>query len=300
VAPSANRGNRVDPDNENNLKTIQGFVSDGQRLGATGMFNTVWDDGGEGIFEQNWYSVLFGAAASWQTGMSSIPRFEQSYGAIFHGDASGNVNQAQIELMQAHLVLARAGLSAKNALFWEDPWSKAGQEDTAKLLPAAHELRMHAENAIEMIERAKRQKGTKNIDALDAMELGARKIDFIGQKFQQAQEMLEEYTRMYALRADKSKHNEIVDISYVMTGNNGQCQDMRDGYGLIRDLFKLAWLKESRPYWLDNVMAQYEMNMQLWIERGANFRVAADEFDKTGKLPSPQEMGLPVVVGTGD
>lgn len=293
VSPSASRGERIYPDYDNDLKTIQGFVADGQRLGATGMFNTVWDDYGCGIFEQDWYGVLFGAAASWQPGTSSIPQFEKSYGQVFHNDSSGDVNQAQIELMQAHLTLAKVGLYAKNALFWEDPWSKTGQEDTAKILPVAHDLRIHAENAIVLIERARSQKNIRNIAALDAMELGAREFDFIGQKFQQAQEMLEEYNTMYAGQKDKSQHDHIMDLSYVITGNNGQCQDMRDGYGLIHDLFKSAWLKENRPYWLDNSLVQYEMNMQLWIHRGIVFRAAANEFDRTGILPPPDKVELP-------
>ena len=293
VAPSANRGNRIYPDNDNNLKTIQAFVADGQRLGATGMFNTVWDDGGEGLFEQNWYGVLFGAAASWQTGTSDIAAFEQSYGWVFHHDPSGNVNNAQMELMQAHLVLAKAGLYAKNALFWDDPWSKTGQDDAVRILPIAHELRIHAENAIVLIEHAKEQKNIRNVTALDAMEVGARKMDLIGQKFQQAQEILDEYNTMYAAQKDKTSHQEIDDASYIITGNNGQCQDLRDGYGLIRDLFRDAWLKESRPYWLDNVTAQYDMTMQLWIKRGFDFRAAAEEFERTGKLPPPQAVGLP-------
>jgi hypothetical protein len=295
VAPSANRGNRIFPDNDNNLKTIQAFVSDGQRLGATGMLNTVWDDGGEGIFDQNWYGVLYGAAASWQLGKADIAQFEQSYGQALHNDLSGKVNQAEIELMHAHLILERAGLYAKNALFWEDPWSRAGQEDTLKILPVAHDLRLAAEDAIVLIQEAKRLDGIRNVDALDAMELGARKMDFIGQKFQQAQEMRDEYSYMYALQADESKRSQISDISYIITGNNGQCQDMRDGYGLIRDLFKTAWLRESRPYWLDNVTAQYDSSMQLWINRGVAIRGAADEFEKTGRLPSAQTLGLPVV-----
>jgi hexosaminidase len=295
VSPSANRGDRIYPDNDNNLKTIQGFVADGQRLGATGMLNTVWDDYEGGIFEQNWYGVLYGAAASWQPGTSSIPQFEESYGRVFHGDSSGDVNQAQMELIQAHLILAKVGLYAKNELFWEDPWSKTGQEDTAKILPVAHGMRLHAENAIVLIERARSQKNIRNVTALDAMELGARKFDFIGQKFQQAQEMLEEYNTMYAGQKDKSQHGHIMDLSYVITGNDGQCQDMRDGYGLIRDLFNAAWLMENRPYWLDNVLVRYEMNMQLWIHRGMVFRSATNEFDKTGILPSPYEVGIPIL-----
>jgi hypothetical protein len=295
VAPSANRGSRIDPDNDNNLRTIQQFVADGQRLGATGMLNTVWDDGGEGLFEQDWYSVLFGAAASWQSGTSDIQRFERSYGQVFHNDTTGDVDQAQIELMQAHLVLAKAGLYAKNTLFWEDPWSEAGQIAMARILPVAHDLRVHAENAIVLIELARNCDGVRNTDALDAMELGARKFDFIGQKFQQAEEMMDEYNKMYANQGDKNKHDSIMDISYTISGVDGQCQDMRNGYGLIRDLYKSAWLKENRPYWLDNVLAEYDMSMQLWIHRGIVLRAAADHFDsdRTKRLPPPQSVGLP-------
>jgi hypothetical protein len=212
---------------------------------------------------------------------------------VFHHDASGSVNDAQMELMQAHLTLARAGLYAKNSLFWEDPWSATGQVDSAKILPVAHELRMHAENAIVSIEHAKEQKNIQNIDALDAMEVGARKMDLIGQKFQQAQEILDEYKAMYAMQGDKAKRDAIDDASYIITGNNGQCQDLRDGYGLIRDLFREAWLKESRPYWLDNVTAQYDMTMQLWIKRSLDFRAAADQYSRTGQLPPLRALGLP-------
>ncbi len=293
VSPSANRGTRIDPDNGNNLITIQQFVAAGQRLGATGMLNTVWADGGEGIFEQDWYSILFGAAASWQPGVSSITNFEQSYGPVFHRDASGNVNRAQMDLMQAHETLAKVGLYAKNTLFWEDPWSSSGQRDTAKILPVAHDLRLHAENAIILIEKSRKQNGIRSTDALDAMELGARRFDFIGQKFQQAQAIAEEYNAIYAMRNDKSAHERIMDRSYDISGVEGQCQDLRDGYGLIRDLFQTAWLKENRPYWLDNVLAEYDLNIQLWIRRGRELRAAADGFDITGELPSPQSLGVP-------
>ena len=293
VAPSANRGNRFFPDNDNNLKTIQAFVATGQRLGSTGMLNTVWDDGGEGIFEQNWYGVLFGAAASWQSGTADIEKFQKAYGTVFHNDASGKVNGAEIDLIQAHLLLEKAGLSAKNALFWEDPWSSAGQRDSIKILPIAHDLRLAAEDAIVLIEQARQEDNITNVSALDAMELGARKMDFVGQKFQQAEEMREEYALMLARQSDPAQREQVSDISYLMSGNNGQCQDLRDGYGLIRDLFQQAWLTESRPYWLDNITAMYEQNMQLWIRRGTSIRDAGDEFEKTGHLPSPEELGMP-------
>ena len=70
VAPGVNNWRRVYPDNNVALVNIQHFVRDGQRMGARGMLNTVWNDDGEGIFDEDWYGVLFGAAASWQPGES--------------------------------------------------------------------------------------------------------------------------------------------------------------------------------------------------------------------------------------
>jgi hypothetical protein len=293
VSPSANRGNRIDADDDNNLRTIQAFVADGQRLGATGMFNTVWDDGGEGLFDQNWYSVLFGAAASWQGGKTELAPFEQSYGQVFHHDHTGEVNQAMLELMEAHRALARAGLSATNKLFWEDPWSAEGRRDSEKILPSAHEIRLHAEKSIIHFERAKAEKGIQNPDALEAMELGARKLDFIGEKFELVEEIADQYHALYEAQGDRARHNSIVDASYDMTGNNGRCQDLRDGYGLMLDLFHAAWLRENRPYWLNNVTAQYILSMQLWIGRSASIRAAFDSFDKTGQLAPPESLGIP-------
>ena len=64
VAPGVNNWNRVYPNNNEALGNIRAFVRDGQKLGATGMLNTVWNDDGEGIFDENWFGVLFGAAAA--------------------------------------------------------------------------------------------------------------------------------------------------------------------------------------------------------------------------------------------
>ncbi len=73
VAPGVNNWNRVYPYNAVALRNIQAFVRDGQKLGATGVLNTNWDDDGDALFEQLWAGVLFGAAAGWQAGESSIP-----------------------------------------------------------------------------------------------------------------------------------------------------------------------------------------------------------------------------------
>ena len=73
------------------------------------MLNTVWNDDGEGIFDENWFGVLFGAAAGWQHGESSEAEFIASYGPGFHRDQTGKISQAQQALMAAHALLKKAG-----------------------------------------------------------------------------------------------------------------------------------------------------------------------------------------------
>ncbi len=157
VAPGVNNWNRLYPNNNEALGNIRAFVRDGQKLGSQGELNTVWNDDGEGIFDENWFGVLFGAAAGWQPGESSEDAFTDSYGLAFHGDKTGKINQAQRELMAAHNVLKKAGLyDAEDSLFWVDPFSAQGQLVAAKIRPAAVELRLHAERAITLLAEARK------------------------------------------------------------------------------------------------------------------------------------------------
>ena len=163
VSPSVHNFRVVYPDYNLALANIQQFTRDGQQLGSTGQLNTIWNDDGEGLINQDWYGILFGAAAAWQPGESSVEAFQQSYAQVFHGDASGALNQAQLELMAAHKVLkdqAKVG-DATNALFWLDPWSKDGQTIASELRPWTHDLRIHAEAALTLIAQARAVAGPR-------------------------------------------------------------------------------------------------------------------------------------------
>lgn len=293
VAPAASNWTRMVPDNTAAFANIQRFTADGQRLGATGQLNTAWYDDGEGLFNQNWYGILFGAAAAWQPGMSSIPQFQNSYGQVFHGDESGKINQAELELNAAVQLLQQAGVGAGNDLFWMDPWSNDGRKASAKILPVVEQVRLHAEKAIILIEQVKAAAPLRHTDALDAVELGARRIDFTGYKFEAARNITQEYSQMLQEESNPAKRDDMWREFNIIFGLNGQCQDMRDGYGLLRDLYRNAWNQENRPYWLDNVLTNYDMAMQLWVQRSQQFHAAEEQFGDTGKLPEPQQLGMP-------
>ncbi|MGA9069863.1 MAG: family 20 glycosylhydrolase [Terracidiphilus sp.] len=300
VAPGVNNWNRLYPNNHEALGNIRAFVRDGQKLGAKGMLNTIWNDDGEGLFDENWFGVLFGAAAGWQAGESSEDSFVASYGQAFHRDETGKISLAQRELMAAHAVLRDAGLGdAQDSYFWLDPFSAEGQRIGAKLNPVAAELRLHAERAITLLAEARATGKLENPEALDALELGARRIDFVGYKFQTAAECAALYTQAQALAADQSRWSEVEVMLETIGSNNGRLQDMRDGYALLGELYRQAWLRDNRSYWLQNNMARYEQAAQLWIGRADRWNLVQQQWWNTHTLPAAGEAGLPVGVVQG-
>ena len=355
VAPGINNWSRVYPNYTAGLDNIQQFTRDGQQMGATGQLNTLWNDDGETLASNNWYGILFGCAAAWQQGSSSIPAFEQSYGPVFHGDMTGKLDQAQLDLMAAHdLLKTQTGLGdGSDGLFWVDPWSPDGQAMAVKLRPYLAQLRFDAEAALTLVAQARaaypapsptpggpfmaqsyrdmsgvndpQSPGAPRLasetwasaddyrpynsadafpsnpttlrepDAIDALELGARRLDFIGLKFQLADEMAFAYVRAQsdALATDsdtrKMTSRELSDIS----GPDGRIQDIKDGYSLLRGLYEQSWLRTNRPYGLRPVLEHYDATVALWLARMDKVRSAQRQWSNARTLPAAAELGIP-------
>jgi hexosaminidase len=315
VAPSVNNFRKVYPNNNLALANIQRFTADGQRLGSTGQLNTIWNDDGEGLFNQDWYGILFGAAAAWQKGESPIPAFEDSYGQVFHGDSTGALNEAQKEMMLAHSVLrdqAKEG-DGTNSIFWLDPMSKDGLRIGAQVRPYAHDLRLHAERALTLIAQARAAAPAtasaagsaepypsapttlRESDAIDALELGARRMDLIGLKFQLTDEIAQGYQRAYAMQTstDRKQRMAVARELSDINGVNGRIQDMIDSYSLLRDLYQQAWLRSNRPYGLRPVLEHYDYTIGMWLARSERLRSAQRQWADTHTLPTAADLGIP-------
>ena len=302
VSPGINNWSRVYPNWNNALSNIQQFTADGQKLGATGQLNTIWYDDGESLANNNWYGLLFGAEAAWHQGEASIPAFQSSYGQVFHGDPTGKIDQAQTELAAVHQLLKDSAYKtdAQDLLFWQDPWNADGLRIAVQLRPILSELRLHAERALTLIAQARNAAATSGTplrepDALDALELGARRMDLIGLKFQLADEMASSYSAAFALQTSKKKDDrdevtrQLNDINSV----NGKLQDLRNTYSLIRDLYEAAWLKSNRPYFLRNNLERFDSTIQLWISRSDRVRTAQRQYSNTQTLPPASDLGIP-------
>ena len=292
VAPGDANWSQVYPIEKTALDNISGFVAAGQRLGSTGELMTVWNDDGEGLYNQDWFGTLFGAAAAWQSGKADAASYGASFGKIFYGDNTGRINQAQAEIMAAEDLI-----DVGDDAFWLDPWSPAGVAKADKLRANIPAARLHAEQAIDLIETAlNAEPSLREKDALRAMELGARRIDFIGLKFQLADEMRQAYAEAYAQQHDRSKNSATASLLYSISSNNGRCQDLRDGFSLLKNLYRESWLAENRPYWIDNVLVRYDLQTQLWQKRGEDIDTLIDTFYTTHELPPAAQAGIPAPI----
>jgi hexosaminidase len=291
VAPGVANWNRVWPNENVSLPNIQGFVREGQAGGATGMLNTTWDDFGDAIFEQTWRGIVFGAAAAWQSGESSIPRFEEAFGLQFFGDTTGRIDGAYRHLAAAHAALgdSRVG-DVSSYLFFIDPFTDEGVIDLARMRPVLSRVRIHAESALVMLAQAREQRHLRERTALDAMELGARRMDWIGAKFQFADEIAYAFARADSMgRAGTASWVDLAELS----GINGRLQDMRDGYVLSRELFERSWRAENRPYWMQNQLARYDAEIITWVQRINAMDRARRRFARDRRMPTPEEIGIP-------
>jgi len=298
VAPGDANWGEVYPVAKIAFGNIQGFVRDGQRLGSTGALTTVWDDDGESLFNFNWYTVLFGAVAAWQPGESAIPDYQAAYGPLFHGDQSGKINDAEKEIMAAFDTLSQAKTELNSDdLVWLDPWSAEGQAVSAKVLPLAPELRRHAERAIELVTQARlANPGLRETDALTALDLGARRLDLIGMKFELAQEIADRYAQAAARPRDKEHDGYTQNTLDQIAGDNGLCQDLRDAYSAVKVEYTQVWLSENRPWWLNNVTVRYDLAIEEWQRRGIRIETANWDFGAGKPLPPASALGVPAPI----
>ncbi len=138
VAPGAQTWNQVWPNLDAGYVNIRNFVRDGQKLGAMGMLNTTWNDDGEAIYGMAWPTLIFGAAAGWQSGESNIDQFKNAYDWAFYRNGNDATFRDALEnLDRGHQALAKIKVETEtDDLFWIDPFTPEGAKIMQKLTAA--------------------------------------------------------------------------------------------------------------------------------------------------------------------
>ncbi|GAC1444111.1 MAG: hypothetical protein NVSMB59_10090 [Vulcanimicrobiaceae bacterium] len=293
VAPGALNWNELYPDLDAALGNIDRFVTEGKRSHVLGLFQTVWHDDGETLFEATWYPVAYAAASAWERDSVDRARFAADFGPAFFG--SDDVRYAS-DL--ASLARARTTLRGHNAreygdyLFWADPFA-ADLAKPATLEPAGLAApRPSASGAASATIRASDVPATGDADlaamstirlaaedvmthlrlasppplhanAARILDLAARRYDLLGRDAQIAREARAYYDDARA-NAD-GKHD-----GYVYRGlfiAKYLLWEQRDAMLALEPLVRRAWEYENRSSHEASVLERYHLAAQRALMR---------------------------------
>jgi len=259
VSPGANNWNEIFPDLGAAIPNEGLFVTQGKASHVLGLFQTVWHDDGETLFEATWYPVLFAAATAWETVPASPERFRASFPHAFFGtDDAGFADDVwRIADAASALRAPGKGRDSTDRLFWADPFvpTIAGRMAQADL----RRVRLGAEAAEEHL-IAHRPPLHRN--AAGVMFLAARRLDLIARKFQAAQEIRDYYADAVA-HAGQPHSPTVRDLYWCKYW----LWELRDDYEELAPLYAAAWRHEDRESHLDSVLERYHLEAQRDIAR---------------------------------
>ncbi len=284
VAPGVNNWSRIYPDFNTAVANIRQFVTDGKTLGATGVLNTVWMDDGEGLVNFTWYGLAYGAAHSWQKTVDD-EQFNDSWDWTFYRADDHHFMSEVKNLSAIHDMLRNAvHTDGQDYLTWYDPGTPDGQSFYARLEPAAHQIRLTAEDVIaDVVTNV--HLARRNKDMLDYTEFAARRFDFLGQKAIYVKYIADLYGQSQAQTSDRRA------VHHNLGESNGLTRDMLAQDSMLRDLYQKLWLGENRPYYLGNILARYDQETRRW----ENF---SNRISRSQRIY--EQHALPPLVGPGE
>ncbi len=167
VAPGASNWNEIYPNVDRALRNEARFIEQGKSAGVLGLFQTVWHDDGETLYEATWYPVIYAAAAAWQSDGVDGATFAASFPGAFFGaqDASYSADVARLGEVLRALEPAQGGYGQTDGLFWADPFD-----------PAAESLASNVD--VSQVRRAAEAGSAESVfcDAAPARQCGVRDV----------------------------------------------------------------------------------------------------------------------------
>jgi hypothetical protein len=286
VSPGANNWNEAFPDLRVALKNEDLFITQGKASHVLGLFQTVWHDDGESLFEATWYPVLYAAASSWEKGSVEPARFQADFPHAFFGvdDPRYGTDVAALSDALTRLEAPGKGYDSTDYLMWADPFvpGLAARMATADL----RDVRLESERVQEHLLGAP---PPLHRNAAAVMFLAARKYDLIARKFQAAQEIRDYYADA-AAHAGQPHSPSVRDLYW--------CKywfwELRDDYEEVLPLYAAAWRYEDRESHLESNLERYHTAAQQNIARAdAINRVVYESYVPNKTLPPLDSVIVP-------
>jgi len=283
VAPGANNWNEIFPDLATALPNEERFINDGKRARVLGLFQTVWHDDGESLYEATWFPVLYAAAAAWEQSDVPVERFTHDFPAAFFGANDERLGADIVTLGDIVQRLDGGASDSTDYLFWADPLAA---RPAARLSDATlSSVRRQAEGILMHLEAVHTP---LHANAARVMALAARRLDYLARDFQIGQEVRYYYedAKSHAAATGLAVRGLFV-AKYLMW-------ELRDNMEELAPLYAAAWDYENRGGHRASVLERYHLAAQRAIERADRLNtMTLEDYLRDHRFPSfEQTMGL--------
>jgi hypothetical protein len=276
VAPGASNWDEIFPAVDTALTNERRFIDEGKKARVLGLFETVWHDDGETLYEATWYPVLYAAAAAWQNGDLDPQTFAADFPSAFFGVDDPQYTADVAQLGGVLRALEAAPYDRTDALFWSDAFDAAADARMAKV--DLRQVRLDAEAVEKHLYFAH---PPLHANAAFVMFLAARRYDALGRKFQIAAEVRDMYAEAVAHLHDANGPSlrDLYWCRYWMW-------ELRDDAEGLAPLYARAWRYESRDGHLASNLERYHLAAQTAIRYAdAFYRATYDGYVRSKTLP---------------
>ena len=278
VAPGDDNWNEIYPNLDDALPAIDRFVGEGKSAHVLGLFQTVWHDDGETLYDATWFPVLYAAASAWETGSVPRERFEADFPHVFFGSEDAGFAHDVAALARCRTLLAGNPRRAGDPLFWADPFDD-DVRGLAKTLDVSG-LRRSAESVLEHLRTVPPPPLHPN--AALVMQLAARRYDALGRSLQIAQEARDYYEDGRA-KADGTHENLAFRGLFIAKYLFWEERDTLLG---LQPLVRSTWEYESRTGHEASVLERYRIAADRALDRADRIAAATSKYAQK-RTPRP-------------
>ncbi|MBA2563675.1 MAG: hypothetical protein H0V14_12365 [Chitinophagaceae bacterium] len=209
----------------------------------------------------SWPDMAYGSSASWQSQPIDQTRFFQEYTQIIYpSKMAATIEKAHLALMKSESFIRKA-VGQSDFEIWENPFSakslkmyESNKENLHRGRLAAEEAQIYLMNAL--------KSGIDTV-TLFAMLTGAKRLDFVAQKYLYAgdiADMLKKYSKQRDLKEFRMMMGEVTAYYH------SKIVDMFDAIVENKEMFRKAWLNEYTSFRLGVPMAKFDIELQYWFK----------------------------------
>lgn len=243
VCPGILNTNRLFPDLAMAKANINGFIDEGYREGAIGAYTTIWDEGGDQLFSEDWYGVYMAAEKSWNVKAVFNDEFDLRYEKAAYGTANGAYVKAVGKLMELRDLPLTYNLT--HEIWWQHILPVDGETLILNNKDVPAGLRLVNE-AAQFLRSAR---PVRNLSDLATLKY-----------------TLERYKLIFDTR------NEIAALAKWYAKNRGKSpagwngfneriasiKALKNRYVVMKADFQLKWNSENQPYTLEYALKPYQ------------------------------------------